>query len=309
MIELKNDILRANFSPFGARLVSLVFGGIDIVAGAAEDAGIRAGDIYAGTVCGRHAGRISNARFSLDGRMIELTPTVGGDQLHGGPINFANTVWNAAQSGPSVRFSLTSPDGDQGFPGALDVIATYALDGNVLSLAFEARTTQPTVINLTNHTYWNLRGGGSGLDQEVEIDADQYLPLKLAERKLPTGEIAPVAGTRFDFRKLRKIGEPYDHCFVLRGERGKMKRACVMRDPASRRTMEVHTTECALQFYTADHWSEAMPGKAGPLAQYCSVAIEPQNFPDAPNHSNFPSSVLRPGEVYRHRSEWRFFTG
>ena len=307
MIELESKHLRASFTPLGARLVSVYFDGVDVVAGARDDAGFMAGEVYAGAVCGRFAGRISHARFPLDGREIVLTPTAGGDQLHGGPTNFCNTLWKAEPSGSTVKFSLHSPDGDQGFPGDLDVTAAYGLEGSVLSLELEARTAKPTVINLTNHTYWNLAGQGSGLDQEAMIEAQSYLPLN--ERKLPTGAVATVAGTRWDFRKMRKVGEPYDHCFVLGGRRGELKRACVMRDPKSGRRMEVHTTECGLQFYTADHWSEAMTGKYGPLSQHCSIAIEPQNFPDAPNHPNFPSAVLRPGEVYRHRSEWRFSVG
>lgn len=182
--------------------------------------------------------------------------------------------------------------------------AVYQLEGDTLSLTFEAVTSKPTVINLTNHGYWNLAGKGSGLDHEVEIDADHFLPLNA--RLLPTGEIAKVEGTRWDFRTLRRIAESYDNTFCLNGKRGEMKHACRLRDPESGRTMDVSTTECSMQLYTADHWSAAMPGKYGPLSQYCSVAIEPQNYPDAPNHANFPSAVLRPGETYRHRMEWRF---
>ncbi len=309
MIEIKSDKLKASFLPFGARLVSLWAPDrngrlADVVAGAAEEADMLAGDVYAGAVTGRFAGRISKARFFLDGREIGLTPTTNGDQLHGGPVNFCNSVWQARSSDSAVTFTIHSPDGDQGFPGDLDVTATYSLDGNNLSLDFEARTSKPTVVNLTNHAYWNLAGEGSALDHEIEIDADHYLPLN--DRLLPTGEIAPVGDTRWDFRRKRKVTEPYDNTFCLYGKRGEMKRACRMRDPSSGRTMEVHTTECSMQFYTANHWSEAMKGKYGPLFQHCSLAIEPQNFPDAPNHPNFPSSVLRPGEVYRHRSEWRF---
>src|SRR5450631_1720581 len=124
---------------------------------------------------------------------------------------------------------------------------------------------------------------------------------------LPSGEIASVAGTKFDFRKLRAVREAYDHCFCLDGRRGQMKQALTMRDPKSGRRMEVWSTECAIQFYTAIHWNETLPGKGGPLHQHQAIAIEPQNVPDAPNHPNFPSSVLRPGNTYRNRIEWRFY--
>lgn len=312
MIELENESLKASFIPLGARLVSLRASGrdgtqADVVSGAGNERDFRSGDIYAGAVCGRTAGRINRATFPLDGCTVRLTPTDGGDQLHGGPQGFHLAQWNATQKDNSITFSLHSPDGDQGFPGALDVLATYALEGATLSLEFEARASATTVINLTNHTYWNLAGQGSGLDHEVQIDADHYLPLN--ERKLPTGDISPVAGSRWDFRKPRRVAEPFDTCFALRGERGKLKRACLMRDPVSGRVMQVFTTEPGLQFYTADHWSSAMPGKGGRLAQHCSIAIEPQNFPDAPNHPAFPRADLRPGDVYRHRMEWRFSTG
>ncbi len=304
MLELTSKKLVATFSPLGAKIVAVHVDGVDVVVGAGSDAEALASDAFTGSVTGRYAGRITDARFMLDGREVRLVPSLGDDQLHGGPVNFCNTVWNVAEVPDGLRFTLHSPDGDQGYPGAMDVSATYRLVDNVLSLDFEATTSKPTVINLTNHAYWNLAGKGSGLGQEVEMPADHYLPLR--GPKLPTGEIKDVTGTAFDFRKLRRVGEPYDTCFCLNGLRGTLRKGLTLRDPASGRVMEVYTTECAIQFYTADHFSPAMPGKYGPLAQHNSIAIEPQNYPDAPNHANFPSSVLRPGEVYRHRMEWRF---
>jgi aldose 1-epimerase len=305
MLDLKSKTLRARFSPLGAKIVSLFVGDVDVVVGPGSDADSLASDPYTGSVTGRYAGRITGARFMLDGADVKLVANMGLDQLHGGPKNFCNTVWKASEIPNGVRFTLHSPDGDQGYPGAVDVSATYRLIDNVLSLDFEVTTTKPTVINLTNHAYWNLAGGGSGLTQEVEMPADHYLPLHGA--KLPTGEIRDVNGSRFDFRKARVVGEPYDACFCLRGERGKLRQGLVMRDPASGRKMAVYTTEPGMQFYTADHFNPSMPGKYGPLERHNSIAIEPQNYPDAPNHANFPSAVLRPGEVYRHRIEWRFF--
>jgi aldose 1-epimerase len=205
-----------------------------------------------------------------------------------------------------LHFTLHSQDGDQGYPGALDVSATYTLDGNTLALAFTARTTKPTTINLTNHAYWNLSGGERGaFDHEMQIMGSHFLPLN--DLLLPSGELRGVTGTRWDFRTLRQVGGVYDNCWVLDGARGEMKHGLTLRDPVSGRRMDVWTTEAGMQMYTAEHWNEGFPGKRGPLKSYAAIAIEPQNFPDAPNHANFPSAMLRPGEVYQQRMEWRFF--
>jgi aldose 1-epimerase len=304
MLELKSKALAASFSALGAKIVAVRVGGVDVIVGPGSDADALAYDSYTGSVTGRHAGRITGARYVLDGQEVKLVANVDHDQLHGGPQNFCNTVWKSAGVDNGIRFSLHSPDGDQGFPGAVDASATYRLVDTVLSLDFEATTTKPTVINLTNHAYWNLAGSGSGLDQEVEMPADHYLPLH--GPKLPTGEIRDVTGSEYDFRKLRKVGQAYDTCFCLTGTRGTLRKGLTLRDPKSGRVMEVYTTDTAIQFYTADHFGPKMPGKYGPLSQHNSIAIEPQNYPDAPNHGNFPSSILRPGETYRHRIEWRF---
>jgi aldose 1-epimerase len=304
-LELTNEILTVRFSTLGARLMSVVFDGHDCIAGGGSDEQLLAGDWTAGAVCGRYAGRITNARFVLDGAEHKLVPNMGEHQLHGGTDNFGIRHWNVETHGDAIRFSISSPDGDQGFPGKLDATATYALKDNVLTLDLEARTTKPTVINLTNHAYWNLSANGNAFDHEMQIDGHTFLPLD--ELLLPSGEVRKVDGTRWDFRKLRKVSEPYDNCWALDGTRGEMKLGLVLRDPVSGRRIDVSTTECGMQMYTALHWNESMPGKAGPLKQYQAIAIEPQNFPDAPTHTNFPSAVLRPGEVYRNRIEWRFY--
>ena len=306
MLELKSKSLRATFSTLGARLMSVFVDGVDVIAGGGSDAEIMAGDWTAGAVCGRVAGRIARARFTLDGAEHKLTANMGEHQLHGGPDNFAIRRWTAQSTDSSIRFAINSGDGDQGFPGALNAEATYAIDGNTLSLDFHAVTTKPTVINLTNHTYWNLSGGArSAFDHEMRIDAQDFLPLN--DLLLPLGDIQGVDSTRWDFRKIRKVSENYDNCWVLDGTRGQLRHGLTLRDPVSRRRMEVWTTEAGMQMYTAWHWNPGMPGRNGPLQQYQAIAIEPQNFPDAPNHGNFPSAVLRPGEIYRHRMEWRFF--
>jgi aldose 1-epimerase len=304
MLQLTSKNLSVRFSALGAKIEAVHVDGVDVVVGPGSDADALAHDSYTGSVTGRHAGRITGAQFMLDGKQVKLVANVDKDQLHGGPQNFCNTVWTHAPVDNGIQFALHSPDGDQGFPGDMDVTATYILVNNVLSLDFEATTTKPTVVNLTSHAYWNLAGSGSGLDQEVEMPADHYLPLH--GPKLPTGEIRDVTGTPYDFRKIRKVGQAYDTCFCLTGSRGILRKGLTLRDPKSGRVMEVYTTDTSIQFYTADHFGPKMPGKYGPLEQYNSIAIEPQNYPDAPNHANFPSSILRPGEVYRHRIEWRF---
>lgn len=289
MLELASGSIRATFSELGARLGSVFLDGIDVIAGGGTDEQVQAGEVYAGTVCGRYAGRITHAKFSLEGRDYTLAANMGPHQLHGGPDNFALRRWKAEASAKAIRFSLHSPDGDQGYPGALDVTATYALDGNVLSLDLEAKTTKPTVLNLTNHAYWNLSGGErNAFAHEMQIDADSYLPLN--DLLLPSGEIRKVEGSRWDFRKLRLVAEPYDNCWMLNGKRGELKRGLILRDPVSGRRMEVWTTECGMQMYTALHWNEGFPGRNGPLKQYQAIAIEPQNAPDAPSH---PNSTLR----------------
>lgn len=304
MLTLKSDRLEICLSSFGARLVSVIMDGVDLTQGGGSEEQLLAGDWTTGAVCGRHAGRINRGRFTLDGVEHRLATNMGEHQLHGGPVNFGNQHWRFEEHASSVRFSFSSPDGDQGFPGAVEASATYSLKGPVLALALEARTTKPTIINLTNHAYWNLAGSGDALGHEMQINGDSYLPLNNV--LLPTGEIVPVAGTRFDFRQLRQVGQPYDNCWRVGGDRGALRQALVLRDPASGRRMEVWATEAGVQMYTAIHWNETMPGKLGPLQQHGAIAIEPQNFPDAANHASFPSAVLRPGEIYRNTIEWRF---
>ena len=305
MLELKSDTLRATFSTLGARLMSVEMDGVDLVAGGGTDEQLLAGDWTAGAVCGRVAGRITGARFNLDGRDYRLAANMGEHQLHGGPDNFAIRRWHATETDHSISFTLRSGDGDQGFPGVLDAAATYVLDGNTLSLELEARTTRPTVVNLTNHTYWNLSGGKIGaFDHEMQIDGHSYLILN--DLLLPSGELRKVDGLPQDFRAMKRVGEFFDNCWVLNGERGTLRHGLTLRDPGSGRQMDVWCTEAGMQMYTAFHWNEGMPGRNGPLQQYAAIAIEPQNFPDAPNHPNFPSAVLRPGDVYHHRMEWRF---
>ena len=309
MHTIKSSTLSATFSDFGARLLACETGGIDVVFGSTlNDADSDIWDNSAGTTVGRHAGRISGSKFTLDGTEYKLTPNRDGYQLHGGPHGFGNQTWNAKPSASEIEFTLVSPDGDQGFPGEVLAKAVYGVKDNMMWAEISATSNKPTVINLTNHAYWNLAGPSAGKDsafaQEVMINAGHTLVTD--KDLLPSGEMASVKGTRFDFRKLRAVAGAYDHCFCLDGTRGTLHHALTLRDPVSGRTMEVWTSECAIQFYTAIHWNKKIPGKGQPLAQHQAIAIEPQNVPDAPNHPHFPSSILRPGITYRNRIEWRF---
>jgi galactose mutarotase-like enzyme len=201
MLQLKSSSTTVTLHPKGARLVSCVVDGVETVFGNVVENEVLKGDLYSGVLCGRHAGRITNATFPLDGDTIAVIPNMGIHQLHGGPDSFATRNWDYIRDANRITFMLESPDGDQGFPGSLSVKAVYALDGNTLSLVITARTTKPTVCNLTNHAYWNMAGGGSILGHELMIAAQKFFPLN--ELLLPLGEIKDVADTRWDFRNAR----------------------------------------------------------------------------------------------------------
>ena len=281
--------LVATLSTRGARLASFTMDGVELLVGTEAD--------YAGAVCGRYANRIANAQFPLDGRIVKLVANHGGNTLHGGARGFDKYEWEAREDASGVTFTMTSPDGDQGFPGALDAWAHYSLEGDTLTLALKAQCSAPTVVNLTNHAYWNLAGGGDARGHILQIAADHYLPVD--ENLIPLDGITAVAGTDFDFRSPRVIATEKDHNFCLTGERGKLRPVAMLRDPQSGRRLDFSTTEAGLQLYTAQHFS-------APLTRYGGVALEAQTWPDAPNNAAFPSAVLRPGETYRHTMSWRF---
>ena len=308
MLELKNKNLKAVFHKNGARLISLIIDGVDVVFGNPPDMDVAVAEASAGSVVGRFAGRITKAQYELDGQLVKLIPNRGDFQLHGGPQNFGNQDWATSVDGNSITFKFHSPDGDQGFPGEVQAQAVYTLDDDRLKLAITATTTKPTAINLTNHAYWNMVGQGAGQDsifaQELQINASAYLPL--SPELLPSGEIRDVKDSRMDFRALRKINEAYDNCYCLDGMRGVLKHGLILRDPISGRRLDVYTTEAAIQMYTAIHWDGSLRSNHGKMLNHQALAIEPQNYPDAPNHKNFPSCILRPSEIYRNEMEWRF---
>ncbi|MQS15282.1 galactose mutarotase [Streptomyces kaniharaensis] len=269
-----------------------------------------------GTVIGRFANRIDGSKVTIDGEEYRLAPTGGGMTLHGGPDGFSHRMWQAEAADGGVRLLLHSPDGDQGFPGTLDVTVTYTLDpAGDLTIAYRAVTNKPTLVNLTNHAYFNLAGEGSGdvLGHLLTLDADAYTPAD--ERQIPNGRTEPVAGTPFDFTSATPIGKAvhdahpqlagpggYDHNWVLhpRPADGTPARAALLEEPVSGRTLEVLTTEPGIQVYTANKFQGAVTGVRGvPYGPFAGIALETQHFPDSPNHPDFPSTVLRPGEEFR----------
>lgn len=244
---------------------------------------------YFGALVGRYANRIGGACFELDGHTHRLTRNEGRNHVHGGARGFDKRVWQARGVADGVELSLVSEDGEEGFPGRLSVSATYTLDeGGALRIAYRATTDAPTVLNLTNHTYWNLAGAdsGSALGQVLRIAAGRITPADA--ESLPTGEFLPADGTRFDFREPKPVGAGYDHNFVLDGTGP----AAELYDAASGRVLTVTTTEPGMQLYTADHFD------GRPFGPCAGIALETQHFPDSPNRPGFPSTVLRPGEEY-----------
>lgn len=305
-------------TPRGAGIVSVVVpdrNGImgDVVLGYRDEASYLNDGPCSGKIPGRFANRIADGRFTLDGKEFQLVKNHPAYQLHGGPDGFSNRIWDATQPSPSQAvFTLDSPDGDQGYPGALHVEATYTWnEDNSLTLSVKAVTDAPTVINLTNHTYWNLDGEDSGdiLRHILRIPSSRWLVT--SDTLIPTGEIAPVEDTPMDFRTAKEIGRDihagfpalkygkgYDNCWVLDGDPG-LKLAAELSAPVSGRRLEIWTDQPAAQVYTGN-WLEGSPvSKSGrPYHDYDGVAIECQGLPDAPNHPGFPSCVLRPGETY-----------
>jgi len=255
---------------------------------------------YFGALIGRCGNRIAQGRFTLDGVEHQLAVNDGANHLHGGAQGFDKVVWDAAVEGEALVLRYRSPDGEQGYPGNLDVQASYTLgDDCALTVDFRATTDRATPVNLTHHAYFNLAGSGTINDHEMWIDAPHYTPVD--EGLIPTGELATVAGTPFDFREPRAIGDAvYDHNFALAPAQG-MRRAVRVREPRSGRQLEVLTHEPGIQFYSGNFLDGSLgfPHRGG----FC---LEPQHFPDAPNKPQFPSVILRPGEVYRNTLAFRF---
>lgn len=319
---LESSDLALGISTYGATLVSLVVPGRsgrdDVLLGFSTLGPYTRKHPFLGSTVGRYANRIAGGRFRLGGTEYSLARNNGPNSLHGGLRGFDKHVWIAEAyreaGGVFVRLSHTSPDGDEGYPGTLRATVTYGLSGkNEVSALYEAEVDAPCPVNLTNHAYFNLAGEGRGtiLDHEASLWASAYLPVD--ETLIPTGELALVEGTPFDFRSPKPIGRDlaaagggYDHCFVVDGAPGTIRPCARVRDPKSGRSLEVATTQPGVQFYTGN-FLDGIPGKRGALyGKHAGFCLETQNFPDAPNRPAFPDCVYGPGRPYRERTVFSF---
>lgn len=293
--------------------VALGFADLD---GYVRDTTDPGGSAYLGATVGRYANRIGGAAFTLDGTRYALPADPDGNLLHGGAGALHTKVWQAELPDPDaavVRLSTVSADGEQGFPGTLTIAVTFRLTGTELTLQYEATTDAPTVVNLTNHTYWNLAGEGSGdaLGHVAQVAAERYVEVDAS--LIPTGTLAPVAGTPLDLREdtvlATRVREGHeqllrarglDFTYVIDGEPGTLRPAAALADPASGRTLTVATTEPGVQLYTGNFLDGTLVGTSGRMYRMGDgVALETQHLPDSPNHPAFPSTVLRPGETLR----------
>ncbi len=321
----------------GVELRAITYGGIitslkvpdrdgtmgDVVLGYDSLAGYLRSSPYFGAIVGRYANRIAKGTFMLNGKTYHLAINNPPNALHGGLRGFDKVVWQAEpfQNGGNagVIFRHTSPDGDEGYPGTVTVQVSYTLtDSNDVVIEYRATTDQPTPINLSQHSYFNLAGSGSVLDHELMIAADSFTPID--STFIPTGAIAPVAGTPFDFRTPHPIGERisedneqlryaggYDHNFVLNRADSGLRLAARLSDPASGRVLEVRTDQPGIQFYSGNFLDGTITGKGGVVYTHRSgLALETQHFPDSPNHPGFPSTILETGQQFRSRTVWHF---
>jgi aldose 1-epimerase len=313
--------MKAKIMTFGATLVSVETpdrqGNFDNVTVHLDSfAEYEAGHPCLGSVCGRYANRIAKGKFQLDGVSYALATNNGVNHLHGGPTGFDKRIWDAkpveGKGFSGVLLTYTSADGEEGYPGKLVATVQYSVtDDNRLTIDYTAKTDRPTVVNLTNHTYWNLAAAGPALWHELTLNADRYLPID--ETQIPLGELRPVKGTPMDFTTPHTVGSRiaqveggYDHCYVLCQKLGEdLSMAARVFDPKSGRVMEVFTTEPGVQLYTANGLHRK---KASGVVydKHAALCLETQHFPDSPNQPHFPTTVLRPGQTYHHLTVHKF---
>jgi aldose 1-epimerase len=325
LYTLTSGTVEVRITNFGARIVSIMTPdregkmadialGYDSVDNYLTDDGT-----YFGAIVGRYGNRLNKGKFSIDGVAYQVPPNDHGNSLHGGPVGFDHKVWSVAEKGNGLEMTLVSKDGDMGFPGTLTVHVTYTLDKDALHIAYEATTDKTTVLNLTNHTYFNLAGEGSGtiLNQEMMLNADAFTPVDSG--LIPTGVLEPVEGTPMDFRKSTvigkrieadfeqlKLGGGYDHNWVIRKGTHEAARAY---DPVSGRVLTVTTTEPGVQFYSGNFLKSAKPGKDGhDYPKRSGFCLETQHFPDSPNQPKFPSTLLKPGQTMHSTTTFTFTT-
>jgi aldose 1-epimerase len=330
LFGLKSDRIELQLIPFGAGIVSLgvpdrtgrfenVVLDFPDLAGYVRNHGSKSPNFFGSTI-GRYANRIANARFILDGRKYRLAKNNGEHSLHGGPGGFYNLVWQCESMENSVAFRYASKDGEGGFPGNLQTSVRYSVTGPQLKIDYVATTDRTTVLNLTNHAYFNLAGAGNGsiLSHRLKLFASRFTPTDAG--LIPTGELRSVVGTAMDFQQSTAIGaridaqdeqlhigHGYDHNFILDGETAALKPAAELYEPSSGRVLEISTTEPAIQFYSGNFLDGTIHGKSGAAYEkYAGLCLETQHYPDSPNQPDFPTTVLRPGQTFRSTTILKF---
>jgi aldose 1-epimerase len=323
---LKSDAVEARIMTYGARVVSIKTADRDgkmgnVVLGySALDAYLEDPSTYFGAIVGRYGNRIAHGTFKIDGREYQVPKNDNGQSLHGGTKGFDKLVWQAHPVAEGVEMTLVSKDGDMGYPGTLTAHVRYTLHHNALRIDYNVTTDKTTVVNLTNHAYFNLAGSGTILGHELTLPADKFTPVTPA--LIPTGELASVEGTPFDFRKETAIGARinddhpqlkiaggYDHNWVLRGKNGEVKTAARAYEPVSGRVLTVTTTEPGVQFYSGNFLNGQKFGKAGESHEKRSgFCLETQHYPNSPNEPSFPTTLLKPGETLHSMTTFTFTT-
>ncbi len=320
--------MEVSITNFGAAVVALKTPDrqgkfADVVLGYDDLAGYENDKSFFGATIGRYGNRIAHGKFTLNGKAFTLAKNDGENHLHGGVKGFNKVVWEAkdvsAADGPALQLDYTSKDGEEGYPGNLAVQVTYTLtNNNELRIDYRATTDKPTVVNLTNHSYFNLAGQGDILQHQLRLNAGKFTPVDAT--LIPTGELRSVTGTPFDFStptaigarignddEQLKFGKGYDHNFVLDGSLGTLRPAAQVYEPTTGRVMDVLTTEPGIQFYSGNFLDGKAHGKSGTMYQHRSAfCLETQHFPDSPNKSSFPTTVLNPGTQYQTTTIYRF---
>ena len=297
----------------------------DVTLGFDSLAGYTTNRTFFGALIGRYGNRIAKGKFTLDGKPYSMVTNNIGNHLHGGTVGFDRVLWTATPvdgDEPALKLTYLSKDGEEGYPGNLSVTVTYTLKkDNALAIDYQATTDKPTVVNLTNHTFFNLSGGAKRdiLDHVLTLNADRLVPVD--KTLIPTGKLTPVAGTPFNFTKPTRIGDHindstdvqikyglgYDHCWVATDSSHAMKPIAMVLEPTSGRVMEVETTEPAIQFYTGNFLDGTVTGREGfPYKKRFALCLETEHYPDSPNHPSFPTTTLRPGETYKTTTVYRF---
>ena len=326
---LKDEKIEARIMTYGGDIISLkapdragkvedVVLGFDDPAGYYENMHSKSAAFF-GPIVGRYANRIAHAKFTLDGKEYTLTKNNGENTLHGGPNGFHNHNWAGKVIADGVELKYLSKDGEEGYPGNCKVTVIYHLtDADELRIDYAASTDKDTVVNLTNHSYFNLKGGGDILGHQLTLNAETFTPVDSG--LIPTGELKPVVGTPFDFRKPTvigarieqgdeqlKLGKGYDHNWVLNKKGSELSLAARVEEPETGRVMEVWTTQPGIQFYTGNFLDGTIKGKGGTVyARRSALCLETQHFPDSPNKPKFPSAVLRPGMDFKSTTVYKF---